>query len=128
MNDNERYILAPWHKKKNLEYLYYELGMSMRDMAKHYNCHYSTIRKWMIKHGLERRGPAGTATKYNNRMYRNRFYLHQQYLILCLSLAEIAEKEHISPSSVRRFMIKYRIPRRYGTNQYVMRKLKDKKK
>lgn len=125
MNNSARYLLAPWHKKRNLEYLYIELGYSTPDIAKFYGCDPTTIRKWMIKHNIPRRSCAGTATKYNKKMYRNRHYLRQQYLILKLSTEEIARKEKVSSTSVRTWMKKFNIPARQGMNQYTMRKLKE---
>lgn len=96
----------------------------MRDIAKYYKCHFSTIRKWMIKNKIQRRGFSGTSTKYNNRMYKNRHFLRQQYLILKLSISEIAQKEKTSETSIRRWLRKYNIPTRQNINQYIMRKIK----
>ena len=125
MNGNERYLLAPWHKKRILEEMYYERMMSTYDIARYYNCHPSTIRKWMIKHDLERREQAGTSRRFNGRMYKNRHYLRQQYLTLKLSVTEIAKKEGTSGSSVRRWLIKFNIPRRHGLNQHIIRKMRE---
>jgi len=112
MNDYERYILAPWHKKRNLEELYNEKGYSSREIAQMYRVDHMTILKWMKRFRINRRGSGGTSSKWNNRMYRNRHYLKQQYVTLKLSTIKIAKKEDVYPSVIRHWLIKFNIPRR----------------
>lgn len=112
MNYKELYILAPWHKKANLEYLYNECGYSTREIAKIYKVDHRTIYSWMVKFDIDRRGFGATYSKFNNRMYRNRFYLKQQYITLGLTCLQIAKKEEVHKSMIARWLIKFNIPRR----------------
>ncbi len=112
MNYREHYISAPWHKKDNLEYLYCEQGLSLADIANFYKVTKRTIHNWMIKFNVERRGSGGTASRFNKKMYRNRYYLKQQYITLGLSTLQIAEKEKVCKQVIAKWLIIFHIPRR----------------
>jgi len=117
--NGNNFVSMPWRIKRNLEYLHDECGFSMREIGKIYKISHSTIRYWMIKFNIDRRGFGATYSKFNHRMYRNRFYLKQQYITLKLSTLQIAIKENIHKSMVARWLIKFNIPRRsaYRYNQ-----------
>lgn len=112
MDYREFYRCAPWHRKGNLEYFYLECGYSLADIGKIYKVSKQIIWKWMKKFNIDRRGCGGTASKYNKRKYRNRFYLYQQYITLGLSTPEIARNEGICKSIIARWLVKFNIPRR----------------
>lgn len=111
-NFKELYICAPWHKKENLEYFYCVRGYSLADIGKIYKVSKQIIWKWMKKFDIDRRGCGGTASKYNKRKYRNRFYLKQQYITLGLSISKIAENLGFHKSIIGRWLVKFNIPRR----------------
>lgn len=105
-------MLAPWRKRSNLEYLYIECGYSTREIGRIYKIAHTTILDWLEKFNIERRGFGATSSKFNKRMYRNRFYLRQQYITLGLSILQIAKKEKVHKTVIARWLIKFNIPRR----------------
>lgn len=112
MNSFERYILAPHHNKRWLEGKYLDEGLSGREIASLCNVCHTIIYKWMKRFDINRREKGATNSKWNNRMYRNRFYLIQQYKTLGLSTSEIAKKEDVYPSVIRHWMIIFHIKRK----------------
>ena len=108
----ERHLLAPWHRRDNLEYFYNEEGLSIVDIAKLYNVCQKTIHNWMKKLNIDRRGCGGTASRFNKKMYKNRFYLRQQYIAVGLSTLQIAEKLRVHKSISAKWLIIFNIPRR----------------
>ena len=112
INYKEHYRCAPWHDRKHLEYYYNECGYSMAEIGKFYSVSKQTILRWMKKFNIDRRGFGATWSKYNHKKYRNRFYLHQQYVTLGLSTITIARNLGCCKSIIPRWLIKFNIPRR----------------
>lgn len=108
----ERYLLAPWHKRDNLEYFYNEEGLSIVDIAKLYKVCQKTIYNWMKRFNIDRRGYGGTASRFNKKMYKNRHYLKQQYIAVGLSTLQIARKLSVHKSIIAKWLIIFNIPRR----------------
>lgn len=48
---------APWQDEAVLRELYYSEGLSTTDLAERLGCSATTVRNWMDRFGLERRGP-----------------------------------------------------------------------
>ena len=95
-----------------MEYLYNECGYSLADIGKVYKVSKQVVWKWMKRFNIDRRGCGGTASEYNKRKYRNRFYLRQQYTTLGLSISRIAKDLGFHKSIIGRWLIKFNIPRR----------------
>lgn len=108
----DHFILAPWHKRRNLEYLYIECMCSLAEIGRIYNVSKSTIRDWMIRFDIDRRGFGARGAGINKKMYRNRFYLRQQYLTLGLSTVQIARNLGVNKTIIVRWLKKFNIPRR----------------
>lgn len=54
---------ASWRDEDTLRELYYGRGLSMSDIAEKLGCTQSTVRCWMERHGIERRGRHETQRK-----------------------------------------------------------------
>jgi len=110
--NGNNFISTPWHIRRNLEYLHNERGYSMHEIGRFYGVSHSTIRYWIIKFNIDRRGFGATYSKFNNRMYRNRFYLRQQYITLGLSTLQIAKKENTHKTVIAHWLAIFNISRR----------------
>ena len=84
----------------------------MAEIGRWYSTSKQTILRWMKKFNIDRRGFGATWSRYNHKLYRNRFYLYQQYVTLDLSTITIAQNLGCSKSIIARWLVKFNIPRK----------------
>lgn len=72
---------SPWRDKETLEKLYYEERMSLSEIASELGCGDEDVRRWMKKHGLERRSLSESHKTLTSSLYTNT----SGYTIACSS-------------------------------------------
>lgn len=115
---------APWQDEEVLRQKYWAEGKQMSEVADELGCSYSTVLKWMQKHGVERRGKNGSKT---DAKYKKESFLKEQYLNQGKSCAQIANECNVSRSTIRDWLKKNGIERR-GFDAYEGAEYRDKEK
>lgn len=89
-----------------LKRMYHEEKKTLQKIANDLDTTYSTIRHWMDKHGIERRGCGRGAGE----AYRDKETLEELYVERGLSCAEIAEELNTIKQNVLRWLHKHDLP------------------
>jgi len=94
----------PWRDESLLAYLYHERELTMYETATVLDCAYTTIQKWMNRHGIERR-PSGKPTHVIPRDVLVSLHTERGY-----SVSQIADELGRSTDTVRRYLRRHDVP------------------
>lgn len=100
----------PWQDKETLRELYCEEGLSTTTLAKRFGCSDATIRNWMDRFGLKRRGPDYHGhTEYP---WRDAERLSRMYWNGGMDQEEVAAELGCSQHTVSKWLRRHDIPTR----------------
>lgn len=88
---------------------YWEEGRSATDIAKELSVGSDTVRRWMNRHGIDRRDASAAKGVPENSLLRDPEWMRKQYREEELSTVEIADKLGYSPSTVGRWIERHGI-------------------
>ena len=105
---SRRKVLA---SKDKLFDLYWKKKLSLQEIASLFNVTPQAISYWMKKFNIRRRTPQEAAS-LRAKIKLSSYQLEDLYLKQGRSINKIAEKLGVSPSTVRKYLIKFNIPRK----------------
>lgn len=100
--------MGNWKNQETLRKLYWDEGLTTAEVGKKLGCSRQTIHKWMNRHGIERRGKAGSDP---NAPYKDKDKLQKLYHEEKLNCFEIADKFDTTDSTIRDWMDRFDIER-----------------
>lgn len=100
----------PWRNGQLLRHLYLDEELSTKEIANRLDCGFSTVSKWLKRHEIPTRGPAGTEAVCDT--LKDSEKLEHEYLAEEKSTHEIADELDVCAWTVHQYLIKHDIPRR----------------
>lgn len=98
----------PWRDKHRLYELYHGEGLSCEEIGERWDCHGSTVRKWMNRYGVPRRTPK----KERDNGWRDKDTLYRMYWEERKTTTEIADELDTNPGTISKWLKRNGIPTR----------------
>ena len=101
---------CPWRDEQLLRELYLDRKLSLSDISERFDCAPTTVSKWLRRHDIPTRGPAGTGGV--GETLKNKNCLRKEYLKKEKSIHTIANELEVAPWTVHEYLKHHGIPRR----------------
>lgn len=100
------------HRETWLREKYWQEKLTLDEMGELAGVSDATLRKWMDRHGIDRRSQSEASEMYNDSRIRDSEWLHDKYWSEGKTLTEIGELCSVTFAAVQYWMNKHEIPRR----------------
>lgn len=114
LTEYQRDAERPWRNEALLRELYVTQRFNTYEIADRFDCHSSTVREWLDRFDVPRRGPNGSPQEVN---YKNRSWLESEYLQKERSAYEIAEEVGVASNTIYSWLEKHGIERRAAASE-----------
>lgn len=106
-------LLGDYKDRDTMYHLYIERGMNQHEIAKHLGIAQSTVRTWLINHGIRTRNQEDDI----NTIYRNRDWLEEHYIEKDMTAEEIGDMCGVHKKIILEHAKKYGL-RKYSDRNY----------